>query len=350
VKKLNTLLLVLGIVLLVCLLRKMDSARIWQELRSLRWGLIPFVLAEGVAEMIHTVGWRYCLTRSGRSLSWPLLLRVRFVGYAINYVTPASVGGEVSKAALLASNQRAPDAVSGLLIEKVCFGLAQLAFAAIGCLLFVERLHIPPALLIPMLIGTALIGGGMVGFLLLQRHGMLGGLLRWVTKRSKGREALEALASDVTRIDQTLRDFYRERPRDLFLAIAWHLVGFSLGVLQAWLFLHLLKQEASLSSAILLCCLGMWFDLLTFAVPLNAGVLEAGRTIAAKAIGYSAIVGFTYGLAVHVSQLFWVVIGLFTYASLIARKGETSLRTPLARKPQPQVFVPDLNLGTDNHT
>jgi hypothetical protein len=60
----------------------------------------------------------------------------------------------------------------------------------------------------------------------------------------------------------------------------------------------------------------MWFDLLTFAIPLNAGVLEGGRTLAAKIIGFSTIVGFTYGLAVRVSQLFWTAFGLASYATL----------------------------------
>jgi len=345
-KKLNTALLVIGIVLLVWLVHKMDPALIWRELRSLGWGLLPFVLGEGAAEMIHTVAWRHGLTRSGRSVSWPLLLQVRFAGYAINYVTPASLGGEVSKATLLTPNQRAPDAVSGLLIEKVCFAITQLAFAAIGCLLFVKRIHIPAPILIPMLIGTALVAGGLFTFLLLQRHGKLGGLVRWITKRSKGKKALEKLATGLTQMDQTLRHFYRERPRDFFLAIAWHLVGFSVGVLQAWLLLHLLKQDVGLSSAILLCCLSTWFDFVTFAIPLNAGVLEAGRIIAAKVIGYSAILGFTYGVAVHVSQLFWVVFGLACYASLIARKGERQRRrAPVTQTSQPNAFLPDLNVG-----
>jgi uncharacterized protein (TIRG00374 family) len=340
-KTLNAVLFVLGLVLLGWLVRQMDAARVCHELRSLRWGFLPFVLGEGVAEMFHTVGWRHCTSGAARSLSWPLLFRVRMAGYAINYVTPACLGGEVSKAALLASHQRGPDAVSGLLIEKVSFGLAQLAFAAIGCLLFAERVRISPALLIPMLIGTALIAGGLIAFLLLQRHGRLGGLLRWITKRTRRKKTLKALASHVSRMDQMLGHFYREQPRDFFFAIAWHVVGFSVGILQAWLLLRLLGEDASLSSATLLCCLGMWFDLLTFAIPLNAGVLEGGRTLAAKIIGYSTIVGFTYGLAVRVSQLFWTAFGLASYAALMPRKRNLATFGNLSTcssKPVPLVY------------
>src|SRR5215831_20204584 len=128
-KKLNTVLLMIGLAFLAWLVWKTDPARLWRELRSLGWGLVPFVLGEGIAEMIHTLGWRRCLSEPYRSLPWLMLFRMRMAGYGINYVTPtANLGGEVTRAALLASDRRGPEAVSGVLMEKVCLGLAQIAF------------------------------------------------------------------------------------------------------------------------------------------------------------------------------------------------------------------------------
>jgi uncharacterized membrane protein YbhN (UPF0104 family) len=329
-KKLNTILLIMGLVSLVWLVCRIDAAQVWRELRSLSWGLIPFVLGEGVAEMIHTLGWRHCLSGPYRSLPWRLLFRMRMAGYAINYVTPtANLGGDVSRAALLASNQRGPEAVSGVLIEKVCFGLAQIIFVAVGCILFVSRIHLPSALLIPMLASSALVFGGLVAFLILQRCGMLGGLIRWLTKRARGSKKLETTTLNVTRVDDALRTFYRERPLDFWRAAAWHLIGFSVGVLQAWLFLRLLHLHDALPTATLIFCLGMWFDLLTFAIPLNAGALEGGRTIAVIAVGYSAVLGLTYGVAVRVSQVFWAVLGLLAYGTLVTGKRNSPPRDSL---------------------
>jgi hypothetical protein len=63
----------------------------------------------------------------------------------------------------------------------------------------------------------------------------------------------------------------------------------------------------------------MWFDLLTFAVPLNLGALEGTRIVAFKAIGYTALAGMTYGIVIRLSQIFWTGFGLAAYALLAAR-------------------------------
>src|SRR5689334_12107638 len=89
---------------LAYLLWKIGPREIWREFTSLGWGLIPLVMAEGIAEMIHTLGWRHCMNEPYRSLPWLFLFRVRMAGYAINYLTPtATLGGEVTKGTLLAS-------------------------------------------------------------------------------------------------------------------------------------------------------------------------------------------------------------------------------------------------------
>src|ERR1051325_9476757 len=61
-------LLGLGAVFLAYLIWKIGAGEIWRQLTSLGWGLIPLVLAEGIAEMIHTSGWRHCLNEPYRSL------------------------------------------------------------------------------------------------------------------------------------------------------------------------------------------------------------------------------------------------------------------------------------------
>jgi hypothetical protein len=185
-----------------------------------------------------------------------------------------------------------------------------------------------------MLIGSVLVGTGMVVFLLLQRYGKLGGLVRWLAKRASRNQALAMATLHVTRVDEVLSTFHRERPRDLWLAAGWHLLGFSIGVLQAWLFLRLLNLNAALPYAVLIFSLGMWFDLLTFAIPLNAGALEGGRTIAMKAVGYSTVLGLTYGVAVRVSQLFWAALGLLAYASLVTGKNGSPVDDSVSPNPR----------------
>jgi uncharacterized membrane protein YbhN (UPF0104 family) len=319
-KKLHTALLVLGAGFLLFLVWRIGLEELWRELVSLGWGLVPLVLAEGVAEMIHTVGWRQCLSEPHRSLPWAFLFRTRMAGYAISYVTPtATLGGEVTKAALLASHRRGPEAVSGVLIGKVCFALGHLLFVVVGSAVVLWRVKLPPALFGAMLLSSGLVASGIAGFFLLQKHGKLGGLVRWLAARKVGGRVMEKAAQDITAVDEALKAFYRERPEGVLLAVCWHLLGDSVGIVQAWLFFSLLKQDASLTTAASSWFLGMWFDLLTFAVPFNLGALEGTRIVALKAIGYNALVGMTYGVMLRLALLFWTGFGLVSYGVLASR-------------------------------
>jgi uncharacterized protein (TIRG00374 family) len=332
-KKLNTILLLLGCVLLAVLLRTIGVRELWRELSSLGWGLVPFIAIEGIAEMIHTLGWRHCLSGTSRSSSWFRLFRIRMAGYAINYLTPtAALGGEVTKTTLLASTGSVPEAASGVIIGKVCFGLAHVIFVALGAVVVVQKVRLAPAVWISLLCSAALVACGIVAFLLLQKYGKLGSLIRWLASRHIGGPALAKAASAFTSVDEQLRAFYRERPRDLLPAIAWHLAGYSTGIVQVWLFLQVLQPPASFSVAAAIWLIGMWFDLLTFAVPMNIGSLEGTRVLSFGLLGYGSPVGMAYGIALRLAQIFWAAVGLVFYALL--NGGKKSV-VPQALKPHP---------------
>lgn len=317
-KRLNSILLWAGLAFLAYLIYTTGPRELWRQLALLGWGLLPFVLGEGIAEMIHTIGWRRCLSEPYRSVSWWNLFRIRMSGYAINYLTPsASIGGEVTKIALLAEHHRGPNAAGGVLIEKVSFALAQVLFVAIGAILVVRYAALPPTVWALMLCGSAPVIGGIIAFLVLQRRGKLGGLVRWLESRRTGSQALRTLSINITAVDDALRIFYRDRRPDLWSAIAWHVAGCSIGILQTWWFLHLLHDDKSLLISATAWTLAMWFDLLTFVVPLNVGSLEGSRILTLRAVGCSSLAGLTYGVAVRLSQLAWSGIGLLLYGSLL---------------------------------
>jgi uncharacterized protein (TIRG00374 family) len=313
-------LLGIGSAFLAYLIWKIGLGEIWREFTSLGWGLIPLVLAEGIAEMIHTLGWRHCMNEPYRSLPWFFLFRVRMAGYAINYLTPtATLGGEVTKGALLASAHRGPGAVTGVLIGKLCFGFSHLLFVVAGSILILWFVKLPAALWIAMLLSSLFVTGGLVVFLLIQKRGKLGVLVRWLAERKVGGRLLQKAAASITEIDGALKVYYRERSWEVPRAICWHLLGYSVGIAQTWYFFSLLNRTSWVVAAST-WFLGMWFDLLTFAMPLGLGTLEGSRIIALRAVGYNALLGITYGVALRLAQLFWAAAGLVNYAFLASRK------------------------------
>ena len=321
-RKVHAILLVLGVGFLGYLLWRIGVGNLWQELTRLGWGLIPIIISEGVADFIHTVGWRHCLSGPHRKLAlWPLF-RIRMAGFAINYLTPtASVGGELTKAALLASHHRGPEAVSAVLIGKLSFAFAHLLFVVVGAALVLWRIELPRSLWWSMTISSVLVGGGMLAFLLMQQHGKLGVIIRWLAARRMGGHLMDRAARSITEVDEALKVFHRERPHDMWLSIGWHLLGYSVGIFQTWFFFRLLHEDTTWLLAAGAWFVGMWFDLLTFAVPMNMGTLEGSRIVVLRALGYNAVLGMTYGLALRFAQMFWAGFGLLSYGLMATRLG-----------------------------
>jgi hypothetical protein len=319
-KKLQIILLVLGIGFFAYLLWTVGVRELSRELALLGWGLVPLMFGEGAAEMIHTVGWRHCLTGQLRRLPWVTLFRIRMAGYAINYLTPtAALGGEVTKVALLASYERGPGAASGVLIGKVCFALGHVIFVTLGAVLVLWRLPLPESFRMGMLTGGLMLVGGVTAFLLLQKQGKLGAIVRWLATRIPTNKPLQKIAREFSDVDEAMKRFYRERPLDLFFAIGWHLIGYSVGIAQTWLFFHLLHQEVSLIVIAGVWFFGMWCDLLTFAVPLNLGTLEGTRSVVLHAIGFTTLMGVTFGFAIRLAQMAWAGFGLINNGLLASR-------------------------------
>jgi len=319
-KKLNMTLLFLGLAFLAYLLWRVGPRELWQPVKALGWGVVPLILSEGVANFAHALGWRHCIKSNSQPTRLFRLFRIAMAGFAINYLTPsASMGGEVTKASLLAANHTAPEAVSSVLMDKLCMAFAHLFVAVLGSLFLLWQVSLPIQLWIAMAASSALLTAGIVTFLLMQKHGKLSAFLRWLADHRVGGRAIEKAALQIAEVDQALKVFYRERPLDLLSSVGWHLVGHSVAILQVWLFLCLLHQPAPLVSVLAAAFLGLWIDLLTFAVPLNLGALEGSRIVALKAAGCGPALGMAFGLAIRIAQVFWAAFGLLNYGILAAQ-------------------------------
>jgi len=322
VKRLHAILFALGFAFLGFLVWRMGARRLWEQFTALGWGWVPIILAEGVAESFHAIGWRYCLSGAHRRMPLARVFRVHFAGYAVNFLTPtASLAGELSKAALLAGRRRGPEATAAVLIGKLSFAMAHLLLVIAGLGAVLPGLPISSGLRIVLLLSGAALAAGIGTFLLLQARGRLGGFLRRLAGWRIFPRSLRQFARPMERVDVLLRTFYRERPGDMVRSVLWHLVGYSAGILPIWCFLFLLGKHPGLATAARIWLLSLWIDLITFAVPLNLGTLEGGRLVAFRAFGFGALAGMTYGMVTRLAQLFWAGAGLVNYGLLIARPG-----------------------------
>lgn len=260
-----------GVALLIVLIWQIGPGALWRDLLLLGWGIIPFVLIEGVAFVFHTLAWRYCLAEAHRSLPFLRLPGINLAGNAISYFTPtATLGGEVIKGTLLASRRSGADAATGVIIGKVAYALAHFLFVIVGSILIIWKIHLPAAGSITLLAGSTILGSGILAFLIIQKYGQLGTVVRWFVAHRVGGQSLKKAARQITAVDEALQVFYRQRPGDFLLSMFWHMVANFFSIVRSWVF-FLWLAEGSFLTAAGIWLLGIWFDMLTFAVPSASG-------------------------------------------------------------------------------
>ena len=313
-KRFHILAISCGILLLFFLIWKIGIKEILLNFRILGFGIIPIILLEGVADIFHTLGWRACFTNQLRNLPFSKIFCIKLAGASINYLTPTlDLGGEVTKGTLLAFDHKGPEIATGLIIDKLSFAFSKLLFVVIGSLTLLWSIDISPSLRIGMFIGSGILGAGILGFLIVQRYGKLGSIVRWLVQHNLGGNLLKKTSEHITQIDNELKRFYKEYPYNLPISMLWHSLGFMCGIIQCWIFLLILTNESSMIIAAGIWLLGTWLDLVGFAIPSHIGVIEAGRVLVFKVMGYEASLGLAFGLALRAEQLFWAGVGLLIY-------------------------------------
>jgi hypothetical protein len=72
---------------------------------------------------------------------------------------------------------------------------------------------------------------------------------------------------------------------------------------------------------------------------MNVGSLEGTRIVTLNALGYTALMGMAYGVALRLAQIFWAGAGLVSYALM------TSKRTPSVQR---QTSLTDSEIARSN--
>jgi hypothetical protein len=328
-KKFHTWSILIGVALLGALVWTIGPEALWRDITLLGWGLVPLVLIEGVADIFHTLGWSHCLSGPHRRLSFWRIFGIRMAGTSMNYLTPtASLGGEVTKGTLLSLHHHGAEAATAVIIGKLSYALAQLIFVVAGSVVILYGVDLPVGVWIAVLGGSSVLGAGIIGFLLVQKYGKLGAVIRWAVSRKVGGRALKNAAEGITQVDQSLKVFYREQPRDLPLSMLWHIAGLTCGIVQSWYFLYLLTGQSSLLMGAGVWFLGSWLDLMSFAVPFNIGVLEATRVAVFRVLGFQSALGLTFGVSLRIEQMFWAGVGLLIYLGLLSEQRRKEVPTP----------------------
>jgi putative membrane protein len=297
---------------------------VWQGIDE----IFELLLNSGVSLLLLPIVWLPSLFAA--VVSWYLLFPVKrippfkelflalWMGRAINTLLPvATIGGEIAKARLLMLWGRGGiDASASVLVDKTVQALALVPWAIIGTGLLVH-LAIDNGLAMLIMLGTFLLGLGIVGFILVQRAGMFGFIARIIGKfnSSNGWEKITDNAHDV---DAVVKEIYSDKKRFL-IAILWRTIGLILQTSEVWLACYLLGHPISLIEALMLKSLTSIITDIAFIIPNGYGVQEGGYLMLGVLVGLTPEFSLAVSLATRIRELIIDLPGLLYWQRVEAK-------------------------------
>lgn len=302
---LKMLFLILGAVLVGVLVYRIGTRPVLETLAKLAWWqFIVVCLPYALIMAVDTLGWRFAFARD-RAPFLPLY-GARLAGEALNVVTAlGSVGGEAVKTWLVRRHVSYEESIPATVIAKTTITMAQALFLLIGIAVAWSVLDVDSVVLRGMLwllVVEVVAVGGFVGaqvFGLVARGGRL--------LRTFGVVKDTAYANT---LDKALRSYYLTQWRRLALSVGFHLLGWLLGAVEAFIMLWALDVDARLLTATVIEALGSGVRFATFLVPASLGALEGANAAAFQALGFGAGVGLAFSFVRRARQIVWVVLGL----------------------------------------
>jgi uncharacterized protein (TIRG00374 family) len=294
-----------GLVLLGVLIHRVGTTAILQTLGRLTWWQFVIVCLPYAGIMaVDTLGWRFAFARD-RAPFWRLY-HARLIGEGLNIVTAVgSVGGEAAKAWLVRKDVSYEESVPSVVIAKTTITIAQALFLCIGIALAWAAFDVGSEVLRGMLWLLVVEVLAVAGFVGAQVSGLV----------ARGGRLLKAFGvvndlSSAQRLDAALRDYYGKEWRRFALSVGFHLAGWLLGSLEAFIMLHALSIDVSVLTATAIEAFGSAVRFATFLVPASLGAFEGANAAAFGALGYGASAGLAFSFVRRARQATWVVVGM----------------------------------------
>ena len=303
------LLLLAGIILFIALVREIGASTVWDDVRTVGYGLIPIIGQEALVYLTNTLGWRYAFPPGHDTPPYGRLLIVRFLGDVINSVTPtATVGGEVIRARLLRGEIDASVVWASIAVAAITQAVGQAVFVFGGLLVVLPSTPLPDALRTGTLITMVLFLAGLTAAIVIQRRGMvttIAHVLGWVRIRLPARAIalMHELDAQISRV--------YSQPRRFLASAAAFALGWALGTLEVYLILLFLEvPETSWHLALTIEVLSVAIDGALFFVPGKIGTQEGGKVLIFTLLGLPPAKGLALGIIRRLRDLTWSALGL----------------------------------------
>lgn len=300
-----------GLGLFIGLIAYQGIEQVLSALTVAGWGLLVVSIFHLLPLASETVAWQLLFGRSYRP-SFRTTLWARWIGESVDTLLPvAQIGGDLLKGRLLIRSGLPGTLVGATIVVDITLTIVtQILFTLIGLALLAYVLGDNKTL--PGIIaGTALTGVLVVGFYLLQHHGLFGTLARLLEKLVAGRDWLHLVGTGDA-LDAAVVRLYNE-PRRIVNNALWQFLTWLIGTGEVWLALYFLGHPIDWLQAVFIESLIQALRAMVFILPGAVGVQEGGFVVLGGLVGIEPPMTLALALMRRVRELFWGVPGLLAW-------------------------------------
>lgn len=311
--KLRYVCLAIGAALLVLLVRKIGIGTIVDHMADLGWCFIPILTLGFGWNALYTMAWRQFLHRLGDGIGFWELFKIKIMGEAVNTLTPANfIGGDPMRIYLLKKNFPLAEGAASVVVDRTLHSAATLVIIIMGiaaAFLSFEVLPMNIKIGVPVVV---VVSTAFIGFILIhQRRGFFSLILNMCIRLGIKREFSEKTVNKFTELDSHIIDFYKENHRGFLIALACHIGGRLLGVVEVYVIGRAVSDKFTFLAALILTALTPMVNAVFTFVPGALGIMEGAYSGVLYLMHINPAVGITIQIAKRLRSALWIALGLF---------------------------------------
>ena len=327
---LKPLFLILGLLLFIWALRKVDLSQVGDLLLKMGPGMLAIVLAYGLVAWFDALSWKYAFKpeESKNILSFTLW-RIRTIGETFNAITPlGTMGGEPVKAHLLKEEfgLTYKQGVASQVVARTTLTVSLILFMVPGIVFLFMDQSISETFKTSSLTGLITFSTLIFLFLLFQITGALSWMAHGFNRLFPTQTPRPSLEHLVT-LCGMMSTYYRQH-RGLFLkSIAFAFFGWAAGVLELYLTLYFLGIPVGFKELWIIEALLQLVRAGSFFIPLSLGAQEGGLILIFTSMGMAGPLGLAVSFVRRIRELVWIALGLLLGGKTAFKPSKVSLES-----------------------
>lgn len=334
INKYHNYFFLIGVLVLAFMVYKLGIKTIYENLRNTGWWFIPIF---GIWIIVYFFNaWSLNIiitdgTPESKKVKIRQLMKLTISAYAINYMTPLSIGGEPYKALKLKDDLGTHKATSSVLLYVMMHYVSHFFFWLISIPVFI---FIMPEVsgVIQIVLWAVFLSCVM---LILWAYsvftkGVIKNALSIATRfpfvGRKIRLYRDKNQHHLNEMDLLISDLYTNRKKDFFASLFVELISRYISCFEVYFMAIPLAFDLSFIQSYLIVSIATLIANIFFFAPMQMGTREGGFVLATTTLALPAGIGVYIGLCTRIRELFWIMIGvLLTKIKLPAKKFQQTL-------------------------